>query len=373
MRLSIVTLCAALAFVALPPRLSAQTADAPPPAVVVIEAAERDVTPQFEYPGRAEAVETVDIRARVEGFIEERNFREGTDVAVGDVLFKIERGPYEVIVDQRRAEVAAAQAELKNAEADYKRKSELVARKDVAQSQLDESRAALDGAKADVLRAQAALRAAQLDLDYTTIESPIAGRISRSKYSVGNLVSPSSDPLATVISYDPIYVLIQVSEKQLINARKRGIDLDNPPVAPSLKLSDGSSYPFEGVFNYLAPSVDTGTDTVTARASFPNPNRLLLPGQFVSVIVRQKAKEMALAVPQVAVQQDSKGYFLLTVGENDVAEIRRVEVGRQVGNDWIVTEGLKSGERVIIQGIQKARPGAKVNPTLQSSATEKGA
>lgn len=347
-------------------------AQTPPPApsVIVVETAERDVTPQFEYPGRAEAVKSVDIRARVEGFLESRDFREGADVAEGDILFRIERAPYEVIVDQRRAEVASAQAALKNAEADYKRKEALVKRNDVARAQLDESLAAMESARADVLRTQAALRAANLDLDYTTIQSPIAGRISRSRYSAGNLVSPSSEALATVTSYDPIYITIQVSEKQLINSRKRGIDLDNPPVAPTLKLSDGSSYPFGGTFNYLAPSVDRGTDTITARASFPNPDRVLLPGQFVSVIVRQKAEEKALAVPQIAVQQDSKGYFILVVGEGDIAEIRRIEVGRQIETDWIVTSGLAVGERVIVQGLQKTRPGAKVSPSVMKSSEQ---
>lgn len=334
------------------------------PSVIVIEAAEQEITPVTRYPGRAEAVETVELRARVEGFIEQRNFREGADVAKEELLFVIEQEPYKIVVDQRRAELAAAVATEKNAQADFKRKEALSKRNDVSRAALDQSAAELATAEADVLHAQAALRAANLDLNYTEIRSPINGRISRETYSVGNLVSTSSEPLATITRFDPIYVTIKVSEEQLIDARKRGIDLDNPPVAPSLLLSDGTSFPYEGRFEYLSAQVDQGTDTITARAEFPNPEKILLPGQFVSVLVRQKVPEFAIAIPQTAVQQDANGYFVLVVDREDTVEMRRVTVGRQVDNDWVVNDGLATGERVIVQGIQKANIGKKVNPTL---------
>lgn len=334
------------------------------PSVIVIEAAEQEITPVVRYPGRAEAVETVELRARVEGFLEQRNFREGSDVAKGDILFVIEQEPYKIVVEQRRAELAAAVATEKNAQADFKRKKSLVKRNAVSEASLDQSEAALATAQADVLHAQAELRAANLDLNYTEIRSPINGRISLATYSVGNLVNTSSDPLATITRFDPIYVTIKVSEEQLIDARRRGIDLDNPPVAPSLLLSDGSSYPFEGRFEYLAAKVDLGTDTITARAEFPNSEKILLPGQFVSVLVRQKAAEFAIAIPQTAVQQDANGYFVLVVDREDTVEMRRVTLGRQIDNAWVVQDGLATGERVIVQGIQKAGIGKKVNPTL---------
>ncbi len=241
-------------------------------------------------------------------------------------------------------------------------------RNDVSQASLDQSEADLATAQAAVLHAQAELRAANLDLNYTEIRSPINGRTSRATYSVGNLVNSSSDPLATVTRFDPIYVTIKVSEEQLIDARKRGIDLDNPPVAPSLLLSDGTSYPFEGRFEYLAAQVDQGTDTITARAEFPNAEKILLPGQFVSVLVRQKAPEFAIAVPQTAVQQDANGYFVLVVDREDTVEMRRVTLGRQVDSVWVVQDGLATGERVIVQGIQKAGVGKKVKPTLSGKS-----
>lgn len=334
------------------------------PSVIVIEASEREITPVVRYPGRAEPVETVELRARVEGFLEQRNFREGADVSKGDLLFVIEQEPYEIVVEQRRAELAAAVATEKNAQADFERKKSLVQRNAVSEASLDASEADLATAEAAVLHAKAELRAANLDLNYTEIRSPIDGRISLATYSVGNLVNTSSDPLATITRFDPIYVTIKVSEEQLIDARRRGIDLDNPPVAPSLLLSDGSSYPFEGRFEYLAAKVDLGTDTITARAEFPNSEKILLPGQFVSVLVRQKAAEFAIAIPQTAVQQDSNGYFVLVVDREDTVEMRRVVLGRQVDSVWVVEDGLATGERVIVQGIQKASVGKKVKPSL---------
>lgn len=362
------------ALLALPtlPVIAEDAKTAPPaPGVVVIEATERDVTPTFKYPGRAEAVETVELRARVEGFLERRDFREGADVAKGDLLFLIEQEPYKIVVDQRTAELVAAQAAEKNAEADFQRKKSLVERKAVSQASLDESEAARASAHGNVLKAQAALRAAKLDLNYTEIRSPINGRIGRARYSVGNLVNEASDALATITGYNPIYVTINVSEEQLISARKRGIDLENPAYAPSLLLSDGSSYGFEGKFDFLAAKVDEGTDTISVRAEFPNPSRVLLPGQFVSVVVRQKEHERALTVPQAAVQQDAKGYFILIVGSDNKVELRRISVSRQVSGDWIVTDGLSSGEKIIVEGIQKAGAGSTVNPTLRSE-TAKG-
>lgn len=357
-------LALAVAIVAAPLTSALAQEQGPAPSVIVIEASEQEITPVVRYPGRAEAVETVELRARVEGFLEQRNFREGADVAKGDILFVIEQEPYKIVVEQRRAELAAAVATEKNAQADFKRKKALSKRNDVSRAALDQSEAELATAQADVLHARAALRSANLDLDYTEIRSPIDGRTSRATYSVGNLVNTSSDPLATITRFDPIYVTIKVSEEQLIDARKRGIDLDNPPVAPSLLLSDGSSYPFEGRFEYLAAQVDQGTDTITARAEFPNPNKILLPGQFISVLVRQKAPEFAITVSQTAVQQDSNGYFVLVVDREDTVEMRRVTLGRQVDSDWVVQDGLATGERVIVQGIQKAGVGKKVNPTL---------
>ena len=275
--------------------------------------------------------------------------------------------PYEVVVAQRAAELAAAKAALKSLQVDFARKLKLVKRGDVAVAKLDASRAELASGEATIMIAAAELRQAKLDLSYTKVISPIAGKISRARYSIGNLVDLNSEPLATVTSVDPVYVTIRISEKQLINARKRGIDLYSPPTAPSLILTDGSKYPLGGEFDYLSPSVDQTTDTVVARALFANPARILLPGQFSTVIVRQKLSVSKHVLPQAAVQQDSRGRFVLVVDRANKVELQRVTTGRQVDTDWVIEEGLNSGERVIVQWIRKVRPDIIITPVEATS------
>ena len=341
---------------------SVQSAPADAPSVIVATVERREVTPSFVFVGRVEAAETVELVARVEGFLERRGFREGGDVERGDLLFLIEQAPYRIAVEQREADLAGAQANLDNARGDFTRKEALVKRGTLAPSALDEARAALGTARAGVQQAQAALRRAQLDLSYTEVVSPIAGRASRAAFSVGSFVRPNGGVLATVTSIDPVHVTIAVPERDLIEARRQGMDLDDPPVAPSLRLSDGSDYEHAGDFDYLAPAVDRATDTVLARAVFPNPDGVLLPGQFVTVIVREKQPLSTLVVPQAAVQRDRQGRFVLVVDRADRVEVRRVALGDRTGADWAVSDGLAEGERVVVQGLQKIRPDMAVNP-----------
>jgi membrane fusion protein (multidrug efflux system) len=237
----------------------------------------------------------------------------------------------------------------------------------LSEAELDTAAAGEATANANVLQAKAALRAADLDLSYTEITSPIDGRIGEARYSVGNLVNNESAQLATVTSIDPIYITIAVSEKRLIDTRRQGLDIENPPVAPQLTLSDGSRYEHDGQFDFLGTEVSQSTDTVQARAVFPNPEKLLLPGQFVNVVVRQKETETALVVPQIAVQEDQQGRFALVVNQADEVEIRRITVGDQIDGVWVVEDGLAEGERVIVQGLQKVRPDMAVNVVTQGS------
>ena len=348
--------------VLLPAHALAQQSDPAPPSVIVQAIEEKDVTPEFRYVGRVVATDTVSIRARVQGTLEARNFVEGSIVEKGQLLFSIEKPPYEVVVDQRKAELASAKATVVNATADFTRQKSLEGQEFASEAKLDQAKAAKLTAEADVLKAEAALRAAELDLGYTNLTSPITGKISTANYSVGNLVSANSDPLATVTSMDPVYVTIGVSEKDMLETRKRGIDLKNPPVAPTLRLSDGSSYDQPGAFNYLSPDVNQSTDTIVARAQFANPKGILLPGQFVTVVIRPKETERSIVVPQVAVQRDGQGYYVLVIDRENKVEVRRIEADRQVGTDWVVSSGLVTGERVIVDGIQKVRPAMVVNP-----------
>ncbi|MGI9523114.1 MAG: efflux RND transporter periplasmic adaptor subunit [Hyphomicrobiaceae bacterium] len=343
-----------------------QDASNPLPSVIVQDVVEKDVTPEFRIVGRVVATDTVEIRARIEGILEKRNFIEGSTVKENQLLFEIEREPYQVVVDQRKAELAGAEANKTNADADFKRKESLVGRRVVSEASLDESRAAMLSAEAEVLQARAALRAAELDLSYTEIKSPITGKISLARYSVGNLVNSGSEPLAVVTSVDPVYVKIGISEKMLINARRRGVDMQRPKVDPRLRLSDGTEYNQTGKFNYMSPDVDQSTDTIIARAEFQNPQGVLLPGQFVTVVIRPKQTERSIVVPQVAVQRDAEGYFVLVVDRENKVEVRRIEATRQVETDWVVTNGLATGERIIVDGIQKVRPDMVVNPVKAS-------
>lgn len=340
-------------------------ADAPLPAVTVQTVAETELTPSFRLVGRVEATARVDLTARVSGLLQERLFQEGRPVKKGDVLFNIERESYDIQVAQAKADLASARASLKNAQASLSRSQRLRKSNAIPKAELDSAVAARDQAKAQVMKAEALLRNAQLNLSYTTISSPIDGHIGKANLSIGNLVGPNTGALATVVSMDPIYVSLAVSEKLMIEARRQGIRLEAPPVAPSLTLADGSEYAHAGEFNFVSPEVDQNTDTITVRATFPNPDGVLLPGEFVSVSVKHKNPTPVIAIPQAAIQKDREGYFVLAVDRENQVSIRRVNVGEQNNGLWIVSTGLMVGDRIVTEGIQKARPGSTVNAVEQ--------
>ncbi|WP_432696060.1 efflux RND transporter periplasmic adaptor subunit [Marinobacterium sp. YM272] len=348
----------ALLFIYVPPSFAE---DAPLPSVIVHQVEASDLTPGFKLTGRVEARESVDLLARVSGFLEERAFTEGRSVEQGQVLFRIEKNSYEISLKEAQANLLSAQAVLQNARSNLSRIQTLSERKVASESQLDQARSESDQARAALLSAEAGLARAQLNLEYTEVKAPFTGRIGKSNFSVGDLIGPESGPLATLVKLDEVYVSMAVSVKLMLDARKQGIDLDNPPSAPSLILSDGSAYPYEGRFDYIAPEVDTRTDTLSLRAVFPNPDGLLLAGEFVNVEVRSKTAESGILIPQSAVQRDSGGYFVLRVADNNIVEMTRVELGRQLQGSWQVLAGLSPGDTIITQGLQKVRPGMPVD------------
>jgi membrane fusion protein (multidrug efflux system) len=338
----------------------------PPPAVSVMPVVSRQVTETGDFIGRVTAIEKVDIVARVAGFIEERNFTEGQKVKTGDLLFRLEQATYKAAVDQQRANVAKAKATAVNTTLQLQRGKELVRNQNIPQSTLDQRAADDASAQADVMQAQALLDQAEINLGYTEIRSPIDGRIGLAIVTQGNLVQPSSGRLATIVSQDPIYVLFQVSQRNLLDYfRRRPDEADkNAPVTVRIKLPNGTVYPHPGVANFLDVQVDPTTDTVAVRATVPNPEHLLIAGGVVGVSVERGAPKSALTVPQSAVLLDQAGRYVLVVDAAKKVEQRRVTTGAEQGRDIVVTDGLKEGEQVIVEGIQKVRPGQVVTATV---------
>ena len=341
-------------------------AQAPPPAVGVQPVALKGVSRSAEFVGRIKALDTVQLRARVEGFLDKVAFTEGDEVKPGQLLYQIQTVQYQAQLDQANANLAAAQAQAVNAQLQYDRAAELVKRQNISQSTVDQDKANLDAAKASVMQNQATVTLAQVNLGYTAITAPIDGRIGRTAFTQGNLVNPSSGVLATIVSQDPIYVLFPVSVRQVEEARatsrQEGTQLTTQ-IEILVRLPDGREYPHPGMWNYTDPQVDQQTDTVTVRGTLPNPERQLIDGQFVTVEVRERAEQPRLVIPQAALQVDQAGDYVMVVGDDHKAEIRRVKPGAEQETDVVIESGLKEGEAVIVDGIQKVRPGQVVQST----------
>ena len=343
---------------------AAQT-PAPPPAVTVVTIAEREITPTASFTGRVEAIDKVDLRARVQGFLERREFEEGGEVREGELLFVLEKGLYQAKVEERKAAILGAEGTLKLADIEVERQSTLVQRQATAQARLDEANAKESQAKGALLGYQAELQQAELDLSYTDIKSPIPGKVGRAAFAVGNYVGPESGTLATIVRQDPMYVNFPVTQRALLNFRKAGAEgrLDPAAVQIKLKLADGSIYPEVAKVSFIDVTVDPGTDTVAVRASLANPQGMLIDSQLVDVIVELGAAEARLVVPQGAVQFDQAGRFVLALDAESKVEVRRVTVGASYGTLYAVEEGLKAGDKVLVEGLQKVRPGIVVAPT----------
>ena len=342
----------------------------PPPSVVVMPAESRVVDDEASFVGRVVAVNRVDLRARVEGFLEARRFTEGQEVAVGDVLFVIEPGQYAAAVEQRQADLEKARADQLNTAAQLARGLELVKAKNISQSSVDELQAADSIAKAGITLAQAALTQAMLDLSYTTITAPVAGRIGLASYTVGNLVGPASGALATIVSRDPVYVQFPVTQRDLLGARRsiEGKGGNARDVKVRVRLPDGTLYEHAGRLDFVDVTTDPGTDSVTLRAELPNPDGILVDRQYVGVLLEAGSPESAILIPQSALQVDQQGVYVLILDADDKAQTRRIETGQTKGPDIVVKKGLNEGELVITQGIQQVRPGQAVRAAPATSA-----
>ncbi len=339
----------------------------PPPMVVVAEVIQKTMPVYSEYVAQTDARETVEIRARVQAYLEAQHFTEGTIVKKGQLLFTLDKREYEAKLLQAKAQLEGAQARLGRAETDERRLKPLAERRAVPQQDYDNAVANLDTARAGVSAAKAGAVQSELDLSYTTIHSPIAGLIGKRLVAPGNLVGKSEATLLdTVSSIDPIRVNGTISEAEYLrffaNKKERG---RAQPL--ELILADGSVFPHKGQVVIVDRAVDTKTGTLIFAAEFPNPDGQLRPGQFGRVRAIAETVKDAIVVPKRAVQEIQGMQTVLVVGAENMVALRTIQPGETVGELLIVRDGLKPGERVIVDGVQKARPGGKVNPTVAAA------
>lgn len=350
---------------------------APAPAVTVYNVQSSSVGQFREFVARAEASQKVDLRARVEGEITRRNFTEGGLVQQGQLLFEIDRKPYQAAFEQAQAELSARNAEAVRADADFKRGEELAPDGFISQSDLGKLRSSALQADANVEGAKAALETARLNLDYTHITAPFDGQIGKRRYNVGTLVGPSSDALATLSASDPIYVNFQLEESAYINfLQKRaseGKSNQEPELDLSLRLPNGGDYGQPGKIDFADTKIDSTVGSVSLRAIFPNSEGLVLPGLYVTLLVESQKKEQLPLIPQAAVQENQLGNFVLVIDDKNQVVTRHVDMGRRMGAMWVVNGGLKDGERIVIEGLQKVRPGVEVNPVEKAVDPKTGA
>lgn len=342
---------------------------APLPSVVVTTVSSETINPSRRFIGRTEAVEDVQIKARVSGYLLSMNFAEGQDVQKGDLLFEIDPKPYQAEVSRLSAEVSRQQASLTNAKRNFRRGNELIEKGFISAMEMDDLISRRDQAKASLESSEAALETAKLNLSYTKIVAPISGRIGRKSLSIGDLVSPESGVLVTIVTVDPMYVTFDVSEKLVAaeNQKNRSsADTAEALRVPSIELPNGEMYPHKGKFDFIDNRVDPATGTVKVRAVFPNEKGLLIPGQYVTAVVTASEAQNAILIPQAAVSEDQQGYFVMVVDDKNTVQVRRVEMGDRVEVSWVVDKGLSEGDKVIVEGLQKVKKGQQVNPVDQT-------
>ena len=351
--------------------------------VRVVTVAGQTVPNVIELPGRVEPVRTAEVRARVTGIVQERLFQEGTDVREGQPLFRIDPRELRASYNQTQAALTRARATAANARAVVERYRPLVAEDAISGQEYDAAVAAAREAEANVAQIRAQLDAASLQLGYTTVRAPIAGRAGRAQITEGALVSQAEGTLLTTIEQiSPVYVSFAQAASEVLRLRRAitagEVDLDeNDQVEVRLTFSDGTAYPVPGYINFLAFSVDQDTGTVELRAEFPNPERLLLPGEFVRAQIYAGEVQNGLTVPQRAVSLTEEGGTVFVVNGEGQAAVRQITLGAMVNGNWIVESGLKAGDRVIVSNLQKIRPGAPVKimrtPTGQRPAASPAA
>ncbi|MCR4523791.1 MULTISPECIES: efflux RND transporter periplasmic adaptor subunit [Bosea] len=333
--------------------------------VGTVMAEKRAITQTADFVGRIEAVNRVDIRARVTGYLEEVLFKDGATVAEGAPLFRIERSPFEAAVEQAQGALEKAQGALQNATVQRQRAEDLLKTSAGSVAIRDQRVAEEKGAQGDETTAAANLKTAQINLGYTEIKAPIAGRIGRTKLTKGNVVGPDTGVLVQIVSDDPMYVTFPVSQREFLALKTNRLPTNGSAPLVSLRFSDGSTYEQKGRVDFVDVSVERATDTVLVRATLPNPAGKLLDGTLVRVGVQADKSEEKVLVPQSALIADQQGSYVFAV-EDGKAVVKRVKVGAEAGSYVVIEQGLVGNEQIVIQGLQNLRPGV---PVLASPVT----
>ncbi|MEO6187153.1 MAG: efflux RND transporter periplasmic adaptor subunit [Steroidobacteraceae bacterium] len=333
-----------------------------------VEVKSESVPLRIELPGRTTAFETSEVRPQVSGIIQQRLFTEGAVVKKGTLLYQIDPRLYESALNQARADLASTVANAEAAKARAGRIAELAKSDVVSRQDLLDAQSAAAAAQAATERARAGVTTAEINLQFTRVSAPITGRIGRSVVTTGALVSAGqATPMATIQRLDPIFVDIQQSSGALLALRRQlaGGDLERASTAVSLKLEDGSPYPQQGVLQFAESVVDPSTGTITVRARFPNPNGWLLPGMYVRAEFSPVQARAAILVPQQAISRNAKGdATALVINKDSKAELRTVTTERTVGDQWLVSQGLQTGDRLIVEGLGRIQAGQTVKPVL---------
>jgi RND family efflux transporter MFP subunit len=345
----------------------------PPPKVTVVTPVQEKITPYLEANGNTAAVNSTNLVARVSGFVQEINYKDGDEVKEGATLFTIEPEPYKLKLEQSKAAEASAEASLRQLEADHKRQADLASRQIASQATLETSTANRDAGKAKLDQAHGDTKQAEINLGYTQVKAPFDGIVTARQVSLGELVGANGPTqLATIVQISPIYVNFNISEHDVLRVRaevrRLGLkpeDLKKVPVEVGLQSDAG--YPHKGTIDYASPSVNQATGTLAVRGILPNTDRLLLPGYFVRVRVAEEPRD-ALLVPDAALGADQGGRYLLVVSKDNVVEQRKVTIGPKVGELRAIDSGLKPDDRVVVTGILRAIPGQKVDPQMQVAA-----
>lgn len=347
----------------------------PPTEVSVVTIEQKPIAIISDLPGRIEATRISQVRARVAGIVLKRTFEEGSEVKAGQVLFRIDPAPFQATADSAKAALAKAEANLTQTSLTAKRYKPLVEANAISKQEYDDAVTAEKQAEADVASAKAALTTANLNLGYATVTAPISGRIGKALVTEGALVGQGdATQLATIQQLDPIYVNLTQSSSDLLRLRKAVEEGKIKGVAGGqaevhITLEDGTQYPYSGKLLFSDVTVDEGTNTVTLRAEFPNKDRSLLPGMYVRTKLEQAINENAITVPQQAVVRTANGSIVMVVDKDNKVAAHPVQTAGVQGNDWIVTQGLNTGDRVIVEGLQKTGPGATVSPVPWKSTS----